>query len=377
MAVKITEDIHWIGVDNPGGRDFHGINTPKGGSYNSYLIFDNKPTIIDTTDTPFLEEYLESLKSIIDPIKIQYIVVNHAEPDHSGAIKDILKECTNAKIICTEKCKEFLIEQFSLEANFQTVKDSDELNIGKKTLKFYTDPMVHWPETMMTYLVEDKALFSADLFGTEISHELMGKEDFTELTRDYFAIVMRPFAAQVKKAIDKARTLNIELICPSHGPAYKNDTKIIDTYEKLATNPEENKATIIYYSIWHSTEKMAKEIEKELKDKGIHVHTHNLAKSNFVNLMAEAMTSKFLILGSMTIATSYHPLFDALFPFLKLNNQKGKKAAVFGTHGWAPGSVPKLKAKLEELDYKVTVELDSRFKPAANDQISEFIKNIT
>jgi flavorubredoxin len=376
MALKINETLHWIGIDDPISRDFHGIYTPRGGSYNSYLIKDEKPTIIDTTNKPFLHDYLESLKSLIKPEEIQYIILNHAEPDHSGAIKEILNECKKAKIVCTEKCKEFLQLEFSIKADFIVVKENDTLNLGQKTLKFFPDPMVHWPETMMTFEKQDKALFSSDLFGTEISHELTGDKPFKELTRDYFAIVMRPFHRQVKKAIDKARELDPKLICPSHGPAYQNDKSIIDYYEKLATDPEEDKATIIYYSIWHSTEKMANDIKEQLEKKGIKTRLFNLAGSNLIHLMAESLTSKYLIMGSLTILTGYHPLFDALFPLLGANSQKGKKAAVFGTHGWAPGSVPKLKARLLQLDYRILAELDSRFKNANKDEILEFVAKI-
>lgn len=371
MAEKIKQDIYWIGVDNPKNKDFHGISTPRGGSYNSYLIIDDKTTIVEATNKPFFEEYIKSLKSVIDPKKIEFIIVDHAEPDHAGAIKELIGECINAKIVCTEKCREFLIEASGIGCEFLCVKENDTLKIGRRTFRFFMDPMVHWPETMLSYLIEEKMLFSGDLFGTEISHEKLFADDieaFQELTRDYFAIVMRPFAIMVKKAIDKVRKLEMKYILPSHGPVYRKDINtIVDYYDKLASNPEEEKILVVYSSIWKSTEQMALEIEKGIKSAGYNVVRYNIANSNFVRLMAEAMTSRGIAFGSLTIIGTYHPLFETLFTFLKLNNQKGKKAIVFESYGWSPVAARKLKTKLVELEYDVIGSLEVRFSAGEED----------
>ena len=367
MADKIIEEVYWIGMDNPEGRDFHGINTVRGGSYNSYLIVDDKPAIIDGTNTKFLEKYLESLKTVIEPEKIAYIIINHAEPDHAGAMKEISEACKNAKIVCTEKCKDFVIAAFGVEKEFIIVNSGDEINLGKKTLIFYPDPMVHWPETMMTYLKEDKILFSADLFGTEIAHESHWADEmkpFLSLTRDYFAIVMRPYAIAVKKAIDNARTMEISILAPSHGPLYRKDiARIVEYYEKLAVNPEDDKILIVYYSVWNSTQKMANLIAQTAIEEGFDVAMYDLGGANYVELMAQAMTSKGIALGCLTIVNNYHPYFDALFPFLRINNQKNKPAIVFGTHGWAGASVKNLIEKLKEINFNVVDSVDLRFGP--------------
>ncbi|MBU0756631.1 MAG: FprA family A-type flavoprotein [Nanoarchaeota archaeon] len=366
-ANKIKDDVFWLGVNSPSSREFHGISTPRGGSYNSYLVLDEKPTIIEGTGKPFIQEYLKSLKSKINPEKIEYIIIDHAEPDHAGAINEIKEVCSNAKIVCTEKCKDFLIAAFGVQSEFVIVKEGDELNIGKRTFKFFPDPMVHWPETMMSYLVEEKMLFSADLFGTEISHEKLFADEmkpFQEITRDYFAIVMRHYAIPVQKAIEKARTLEIEYILSSHGPIYRQNVQsIMDYYYKLATEPEENKVAIFYYSIWHSSEKMADEIAKGVEEAGSVAVKYDINQSNFVRMMAEAMTSKAIALGSLTLFAGHHPLFNAFFDFLQLNNQPGKKAGVFGTYGWVSEAVPKLKQKLMDLKYDMIGDVDMRFGP--------------
>ncbi len=378
MAEKIKDNLYWLGMDNPDSRDFHGIYTPRGGSYNSYLILDDKPTIVDLTNTPFLKSYLESLRSVIDPKEIQYIVINHTEPDHCGAIKEILKHTINAKVVCTEKCREFLEAQFDIKARFQTVKQDEALGLGKCALRFYPMPMVHWPEAMMTFMEDGKVLFSSDLFGTEIAHESLyadDMKDFRSLTKDYFAIVMRPFFKQVQKAADTAITLSPGLICPSHGPIYRNK-EIIGLYEKLAKDPEEDKFTIIYYSIWHGTEKIAKQIKEALKKEDKKVEFFDIERSNLVHMMASCLTSKYLIIGSMTIASSYHPSFDALFSLLKLNHQKDKICGIFGTHGWSSGSVPRLKEKLEQMEYRPIAEVDCRFGKVSEENIEEFKRKI-
>jgi flavorubredoxin len=376
MAEKITDNVFWIGVNNPDGRDFHGIHTPRGGSYNSYLVKGSELALIDGTNKPFFKEYLESLKSVCSPAEIKYIIINHAEPDHTGALLDILNLCLDAKIICTKKGEEFLRAAYRIEREYITVSHEQEVSIGNMNLRFYLDPMVHWPETMMTYLVEEKMLFSADMFGTEIAHESLFSdemESFEKITRDYATLVIRPMAGAAKKAILFARELNPSFLCPSHGPIYrseKNIQRVVEYYDTICNNPEEYKVTIIYFSIWHGTEKIAKRIETRLREQGANATSFNLAHENMVSLMAEILTSKIIALGSLSILGSYHPLFEALFPFIQLNCMK-KKTFVFGTHGWCSCAVPKLKKKLTDSGHTVISELDIRFGPKSDEEYEE------
>lgn len=368
---KIKEGIYWVGSDNPEGRNFHGISTPRGGSYNSYFIEDQKSVLIDGANRPFIDKYLME----IDGAQIQYLVVNHTEPDHTGAINTIIEK-TGATIVCTAKAKEFL-ESMGINAEFRLVEDGEELNIGKRTLQFLKCPMVHWPETMMTYVPEDKILFSGDLYGTEIAHEALFADeynDFSKLTRDYFAIVMRPVNATVKKAIEKSRELEIQYIAPSHGPVHR-DKRIMEYYEKLCNKPEENKVAIFYASIWYGTKGMAEEIAKGVRDTGAEAKIFDINSSNFIEMMAEAMTAKSVCIGSLTILGGYHPVFDGLFPFFKLNRQE-KDVVVFGTHGWVPSAVPKLEKKAEELGWKVADSVDFRFGIGEDARLFQIGKNL-
>ncbi len=351
-------------MDNPQGRDFHGISTPRGGSYNSFLIEDKSPTIIDGTNDVFFDAWIGSLKERIDPSKIRYIVVNHAENDHTGALPTILDACPKAEVLCTKTGSEILKAAYGIE-RVRVVSDREEINIGKRTLQFFVTPMVHWPETMMTWIPQEKMLFSGDLFGTEVSHESMWADEMKDLeilTRDYATLVIRPFAHAAIKGIDKAIELRPDHLFPTHGPLYRDDISgIISYYDKLMRKPEEDKVLIAYASVWHETQKMAEEIAKGVEEKGSKVVLVDVFKENMVKIMAESLTSKAVALGSLTIIGCYHPIFEAVIPFLKLNAQKGKKTAVFGTHGWSPCSVAKLKEKMEGIGYDVIDTVDLRF----------------
>lgn len=383
MTKQITDNIHWIGISNPASDDFHGIATPRGGSYNSYLIKDETEAIIDTTNTPYFEEWLASLKESTSPEDIKYIIINHAEPDHAGALKQILAECTNAKVVCTEKCKELLVAAFDLECEFQVVGEGEEISLGNTTLRFVMDPLVHWPETMMTYIPEKKFLSSGDLFGTEISHEHMFADEFKsyeKLTQDYFTLIMQPLKMAVRKAVDKVKELELEYIAPSHGPIYRKDLdKVIEYYDSMLENPEQKKITIVYGTIWHSSEKFSKLLAEEVKAKGYEVRLFDVTQSNFIDMMSECMTSRAILLGSLTILGGYHPVFDALFSFLKLNCQQNKNVGLFGTYGWCCASVPRFKTSMKNLNYNVLDTLDFRFGPKTEEdtqKIKNFVDNI-
>jgi flavorubredoxin len=375
MARKITETIYWIGVDAPDSRSFHGIESPSGGSYNSYLILDEHPTLIDTTNTPFFEDYIVSLRSVIDPKKIEYIIINHLEPDHAGALADVLAECTNATLVCTQKSKEFLEVLLDTLPPLKTIATEETISLGKHSLSFFPDPMVHWPETMVTKLNEYNAFFTSDLFGTEISHggksyrELIHAgitpSAFQDMTQDYYALIMRPFSRSVEKVLSFIEKQNPSSLFPSHGPYYaakESIDNIMSVYSELTRTPEKNQVCIFYATIWNTTEQMATVLADEFKKQGKKVICHDIQQSNVVRMMRDALRSDLLCCGSLTMFTSYHPLYDTVFRFLSLNNQKNKRVLVFGTHGWAPGSVPQLKQKMQELSYEVVDESDVRFR---------------
>jgi flavorubredoxin len=326
---------------------------------------------------------LESLKSLIDPAKVKYVVVNHAENDHAGALKELLSVCSSAKVVCTEKCKEFLTEAFGVSSDFVIVSDGEELSLGNRTLKFFMDPMVHWPETMITYLVDDKIAFTADLFATEIGHEHLFADQYApyeKMTRDYFALIFQPYAAQVRRGVEIVKRLELNMLAPSHGPVYRKDIpKIIGYYDSLLVTPESNKILVVYYSIWHSTERMAQKIAEGIRSEGFEAVVYDIYNSNMVELMAEALTSRAIAFGSLNMINHYHPYFDALFRFLEMNNQKGKKCAVFGTHGWAPLAVKALGQKAESIGYQVVGSVDLLFGMRSSEdemRVVEFGKNL-
>jgi len=381
MAQKITENLYWIGVDAPDSRSFHGIKSPSGGSYNSYLLVDEHPALIDTTNVLFLENYSSSLRSVIDPAKIEYIIINHLEADHAGALGDVLRMCPNATLICTQKSKEFLGYLLETCPPIQTITGDEQISLGKYTLSFLPDPMVHWPETMVTKVDELNAYFTGDLFGTEVSHggksydallkAGISKPAFQDMTEDYYALIMRPFYRSVEKVLSCIEKQPPSYLFPSHGPYYTTHESIewiLSVYSELTRGPEKEQVCILYATIWKTTEQMATVLADEFRAKGKTVICHDIQQSNMVRMMRDALRSDMLCMGSLTMFTSYHPLYDAFFRFLKLNGQREKKVLVFGTHGWAPGAVLELKKKVEELSYVVVSEIDVRFRLTEEDK---------
>jgi len=261
-AIKISDSVYWVGALDWSLRNFHGIATPEGGTYNAYLIVGEENFLIDTVKPEFFKEHLKKIASIINPNEINYIVSNHSEIDHSGSIPEVLKIADKAKLIVTEKGKEYLSRMFNANIPFLTVKDGEE--IGE--LKFIEAPMLHWPETMMTYMRNENILFSCDLFGAQIADSRMFADlipDVMSYVKRYYAFIFRPFAYAVLNGIKKIENLKIKVIAPSHGPVWRNQTQIkelMEHYVKWSVNPEKEKAVVLYAGIWGGTRKMAEAI---------------------------------------------------------------------------------------------------------------------
>ena len=261
--IEIKPDIYWVGGIDWDLRNFHGYNTPSGTTYNSYLVIDNKITLIDTVKHYLYSEMLNRIKEVVDPSKIDYIVSNHVEMDHSGSITKLLEICPNAKIITSTRGEKGLQLHYKKELNLKVVNSGDKLNIGKKTLTFFHIPMVHWPDSMVTYIPSDKLLFPNDAFGQHIaSTERFDDELEWGILKDeaakYYANIVMPYGDQVKKALETLAKLDINMIAPSHGIIWRRYiSNIIKEYSKWANFETENKALIIYDSMWGSTEKIA------------------------------------------------------------------------------------------------------------------------
>lgn len=374
--IELTSGVYWVGVVDWNLRDFHGYTTPRGGTYNAYLIIDEKIALVDTVKHGFAGEMIERIKEIIDPSKIDYIVSNHVEMDHSGSLPEIMKIAVNAQVIATEKGKEGLLRYYRTNWNFRTVKTGDELALGKKTLFFITAPMLHWPDSMFTYLKEDKILLSNDGFGQHLASSFRFDEDVCSLlgyecdtvmeeAAKYYANILMPFAGIILKKIEELQKLGIEIkmIAPSHGMIWTNPGKIIDAYLKWAQGISKQKVLVIYDTMWNSTEIMANEILRGVADSGGEAALFHLRKNEWSEIVKEVLEARAVIIGSPTLNNGMFPTVGGFLTYLIGLRPKNKLWATFGSYGWAGGAVKAVNEKLKSSGYEPIESLEVNFRP--------------
>ncbi|MCZ7381762.1 MAG: FprA family A-type flavoprotein [Candidatus Methanoperedens sp.] len=374
--IELTNGVYWVGVVDWNLRDFHGYTTPRGGTYNAYLIVDDKIALVDTVKHAFAGEMIERIREIIDPSKIDYIVSNHVEMDHSGSLPEIMKIAVNAQVIATEKGKEGLLRHYRTNWNFRTVKTGDELALGKKTLFFITAPMLHWPDSMFTYLKEDKILLSNDGFGQHLASSFRFDEDVCSLlgyecdtvmdeAAKYYANILMPFAGIILKKIEELQKLGIEIkmIAPSHGMIWTNPGKIIDAYLKWANGVSKQKVLVIYDTMWNSTEIMANEILRGAADSGVEAALFHLRKNEWSEIVKEVLEARAVIIGSPTLNNGMFPTVGGFLTYLMGLRPKNKLWATFGSYGWAGGAVKAVNEKLKTSGYEPIESLEVNFRP--------------
>ncbi|WP_160689755.1 anaerobic nitric oxide reductase flavorubredoxin [Clostridium sp. C2-6-12] len=365
MSFKINDTVTWVGKIDWDLKKFHGdeYSTHRGSSYNSYLIRDEKTVLIDTVWEPFTKEFITNLKKEIDIQKIDYIVINHSEVDHSGALVDLMREIPNTPIYCTKSGARILKGHYHQEWNFVEVKTGDTLELGKHTLTFIEAPMLHWPDTMFTYLSGENMLFSNDGFGQHYASEFMynDKVDQTELYQEalkYYANILTPFSKQVISKIQEILKLNlpIDMICPSHGIIWREDPiQIVNKYLEWANEYKENQITIVYDSMWNATRRMAESIAEGIKsiNKDVTIKLINSAKSDKNDIVVESFKSKIVLMGSSTINNGVLSSTAAILEMLKGFRFRGKKAAAFGSYGWSGEAVKIMTEELEKGGFEI------------------------
>ena len=361
---QLKENVFYTGAIDWDIRNFHGYSTPFGTTYNSYLIIDEKPTVIDTVKKYCADEMLSRIKESIDPSEIKYIISNHTEMDHSGAIDELLEYCPDAEIVCSPKGAEELKRHFKKNWKFKIVKTGDTLNIGRRDLLFHQVPMVHWPDSMVTYSSYDKILFSNDAFGLHyassyIFADEVGLDMIYKEAAKYYANIVLPYGNQVIKALDALGGLDFDMICNSHGMLFRGKeqiSKMIKLYNKWARNETDNKVVIVYYSMWGSTEKMAKKLFRQIDAAGINVKLHNLKITHISDILADVLESKILILGSPVLNSRILPDIAALLMYMKGLKPKGRTALTFGSYGWARIAYKELEASLQEAGFNLPAD---------------------
>lgn len=365
--VKIAEDIYWVGALDWEERDFHNFQTPRGLTYNSYLILDEKKVIIDAVKHKFVSEQIERISKLVDPKEIDYVVVNHIEPDHASGLADLIRLAKKATVICSQRGKEGLCKNFDCKDwNFMVVKNGDTLKIGKRTLMFLDMTMLHWPDSIATYAVEDKILFSNDAFGQHVASEErfaedLGIEKALQWAKLYYANILMPLATLIKKKLEELKGVEVKLIAPSHGVAWKDPRVIIEQYRKWADFETENKVVVIYDTMWGSTEKLARAIA-EGASKHAKVRLFHTRRDSWTEIVAELLDAKAIAIGAPTIHNSLFPPVSGFLSYLKSLKPKNKKALAFGSYGWNGVAVKEIAKALEELGFE-TKQFAVKFKP--------------
>ncbi|MBE9468699.1 MAG: FprA family A-type flavoprotein [Bacteroidetes bacterium] len=375
-AVKLKNNIYWVGAIDWDSRNFHGYLTQRGITYNAYLIIDKKITLIDTVKEQFSDEMIKRISSVIDPSKIDYIVSNHVEMDHSGSIPKMMDIAKNAELITCPNGEKGLTAHYKRDFNHRIVKTGDVLNLGKRNLQFVLTPMVHWPDNMVEYMPEEKILFSNDSFGQHYASSSRmdyknSKDIIIEEAKKYFANIVLPYSAQVRKELEVAATLDIEVIASSHGIVWEKYTKdIIAEYKKWASNSVIRKAVIIYDTMWHSTEKMAYSIQEVFEEKGYSTSMKNLQSNHISDIMTELIDAEYICVGSPTLNNNIMPNVASFLTYLKGLSPRDRKAIAFGSFGWGGQSVAQVADYLKDSGFDVINTYKQKYVPSDDDLIN-------
>lgn len=390
-AVEIKKDVYWVGVKDWNLKEFHGYTTPSGSTYNSYLIMDDKITLVDGVKHYMSAEHIARIKSLVDFSKISYVVVNHVEMDHSGNIPEIMKLAPQAKIITNTAGKQALEAHFDTTGwEYELVKTGDSVSIGQRTLAFMTTPMLHWPDSMMTYVKEDKLLLSNDGFGQHFACDALFVKDapfdvVMDHAKSYYANILFPFGAQAEKALKTAGDLglDIEMIAPSHGLIWSGKEEvgaILGKYCEWACGGNKGKAVIVYDSMWGATAAMADAAMGVLQDAGIPVVKHCLSVKNVSEVMVDFLDAKYILIGNPTLNNQLFPRVAGFVTYMKGLAPRNKVALAFGSYGWRPGVVKQIQAVYEELGWQTVEPFEEKYTPKSDvlekfkERVKELIK---
>ena len=377
-SLKILSDIYSVGVVDWNARSFHGHTyaTQRGTTYNAYLIIDDKIALVDTVLGTFADELIENIREIVPVEKIDYIIANHVETDHSGALPAIMRLCPKAKVLGTEKCKEGLYKHYYGNWDFQVVKTGDKIKLGKKILAFIEAPMIHWPDSMFTYCAEEQLLLPNDAFGQHYatSERFDDQTDQCALMDEaakYYGNILWSLSAVILRKIEELQksAMPIKMIAPSHGIIWRKDPmKIINAYLSWSKNETKPKVVVIYETMWGATEKMARKITEGITDAGVEVKLFDVAVSQRTEIIKEMLEAKGFMFGSSTHDNAMLPNFAGFLEFVKGLRPKNRLACVFGSYGWAGGAEKEIEGVLKETGIELFAPgLSVKYTPDANE----------
>lgn len=357
MITELKKGVYWVGVVDWGLRHFHGheLSTHRGSTYNSYLIVDEKTVLVDTVWGPFQDQLIENIKQVVDPARIDIVVANHAETDHSGGLNAVMRWAPNATVVVSKRGEESVEGHYHQPWNFRQVKTGESINIGTNNLVFIEAPMLHWPDSMFTYLTGLNILMPNDAFGQHYATEFrfndqVNTEELYEEALKYYANILTPFSALALKKIDEVLALNlpVDIIAPSHGVIWRSDPlQIVNRYRQWASQVPEKSAVIIYDTMWQGTRKMAEAIGDGLTREGVANKIFHMATSDRNDVITEIFKARAVIVGSPTLNNGLLPTIMPVLEDLRGLRFQNKIGAAFGTYGWSGESVGKIEEHLK------------------------------
>ena len=365
QPIELSKNVYWVGAVDWLTRDFHGYSTNRGTTYNAYLIIDEKVTLIDTVKAGYRSDLMHRIRNIIDPKKIDYLIVNHVEMDHSGSLPEVMKAIEPEKVICSKMGHKALLKHFHQEDwPYHIVTPGEEMSLGEKTLNFLETRMLHWPDSMFTYIKEDQILFSSDAFGEHLATSERFDDEVNqdvlmfEATK-YYANILTLYSPLVKKLIAKVAEMElpIKMIAPDHGVIWRgNPGKIIDAYSRWCVHEGKGNALIIYDTMWHSTEMMAHAVADGLQDKGISYKLLNLQVNHRSDVMSDVLEASAIILGCPTLNNGLLPRMAGFLMYMRGLRPTNKIGAAFGSYGWSGEAVKLMNKSMLEMKFNMVHE---------------------
>jgi flavorubredoxin len=358
---EIAKDIYWVGAVDWNIRDFHGYSTYQGSTYNAFLVVDEQTVLIDTVKKEFSDEFIANISSVIDPKRIDMVISNHTEMDHSGALPRVMHRIGEDKpLYCSQMGLKNLSRHFPQKWDYRAVKDGEVLKLGKRSIQFFETRMLHWPDSMFSYVPEDGILFSSDAFGQHYAGPERFDDEIGEAimphAKKYFANILMPFSPLILKLVNRINEAGIELktVCPDHGVMWrKNPGKIIDAYVAWSTQAPTRKAVVVYDTMWHSTEIMANVIVDALCREGVYARPMHLRNFHRSDVITEVLDAGAVIVGSPTLNNGIFPTVSDFMTYMKGLKPKNKVAAAFGSYGWSGESVKLISEWLESMKFQV------------------------
>lgn len=372
--VELKKGIHWVGAVDWSIRNFHGYVTHRGTTYNAYLVVGEKVALVDTVKEPFFPDMMRRIEQVIDPEKIDYLVSNHTEPDHSGSVTKFLEVATEAELIASEKGKSGLQKYYDGDLSCTTITEKPSIGLGTRTLQFIATPMLHWPDSMVTYIPEEKLLLSNDAFGQHLASSKRFDDEvdaavvMQEASR-YYANIVMPLWRIVLRALDALGGLDIEMIAPSHGIIWRSDPgKIVEAYRSWAEGVASEKVVVVYDTMWGSTERVAKALVEGMVGEGVEVRLHRLSETHNSDVIADILDARAVLVGSPTLNNGLFPTVASFLTYMKGLRPKDKLGAAFGSYGWGGGAKRAAEAELKTTGIElIESDLDFVFRPTCEE----------